>query len=98
MEEDNKTNKLPDFKRKVVERFSQRITDYVFLMIQNDRELMGEYLHVIAQNKSLANVNSQIAKEIKKSFNLENFDSTKTDYQPSSFLIQDFMKFKIMEE
>jgi hypothetical protein len=80
------------FKTKVVDMFCEKITDKVFLMIQNDRQLMHEYLQIIANNNSVANVNSQIAKEIKDRFNLSNLN-LKND-SPESFLIQSHEEFK----
>lgn len=60
-------------------------------MIQNDRDLMGKYLHVVEENTSLAYVNSEIAKEIKSRFDLENIGRNEN---PDSFLIQGYEKFK----
>jgi hypothetical protein len=77
---------LPTFKKKIVESFCEKITDKVFLMIQNDRELMHDYLQIIAQNNTVANVNSQIAKAIKDRFKLENKHFKNSD--PESVLIQ----------
>lgn len=84
---------LKNFKELVVEKFCATITDKVFLMIQNDRELMRDYLDIISQNNSVANVNGQIAKEIKKRFNLENKDLRNCN--PESFLIQSHEEFKV---
>jgi len=68
------------------------ITDTIFLMIQNDRELMSDYLHVVANQGNLGYVNSEIAKEIKQEFELENEDM-KNEY-PNSFLIQSHEFFR----
>lgn len=84
---------LKEFKEIVVEKFCATITDKVFLMIQNDRELMRDYLDIISKNNSVANVNGQIAKEIKKRFNLENKDLRNNN--PESFLIQSHEEFKV---
>ncbi|MEI6823477.1 MAG: hypothetical protein WCL51_16215 [Bacteroidota bacterium] len=84
---------LQVFKKKVVDIFCENITDKVFLMIQNDRKLMYEYLKIIEENNSIANVNSQIAKEIKKRFSLENKDFK--NVEPESFLIQSHEEFKV---
>jgi len=83
--------KLDDFKSKVVKMFCNDITDRVFLMIQNDRELMQEYLSIIEHGNSRANINSQIAKEIKKRFQLDNEEMK--NKEPKSFLIQSHEKF-----
>ncbi len=79
---------LKEFKEKVVEKFCATITDKVFLMIQNDRELMRDYLDIISQNNSVANVNGQIAKEIKNQFKLKNKGLRNNN--PESFLIQSY--------
>ena len=83
--------KLDEFKSKVVNQFCEDITDRVFLMIQNDRTLMQEYLAIIEAGNSRANINSQIAKEIKKRFQLGNEDFK--NKKPESFLIKSHEKF-----
>lgn len=85
-------NKLDNFKKKVIKVFSEQLTDKVFLMIQNDRDLMREYLAVIEKSKSLANVNSEIAKEVKKRFKLKNLNQK--NKSPESFLIQGHEMFE----
>ena len=92
----NKTIELPEFKNKIIDLFAERITDYVFLMIQNDRKLMGEYLHIIEQNSSLKNVNSQIAQEVRSSFSLDLLNEK--EKIPQSFLIQGHDKFIIKKK
>lgn len=77
---------LDNFKKKVIEDFALQITDKVFLMIQNDRTLMKEYLSLIEKNDSLASINREIAKEVKKRFNLESLGEK--NKEPKSFLIQ----------
>lgn len=42
---------LGKFKQKIIDRFSVTITDRMFLMIQNDRELMQEYLYLLEKHK-----------------------------------------------
>jgi len=66
------------------------ITDTVFLMIQNDRELMYNYLRVVANQGNLGYVNSEIASEIKQYFDLTN--AGLNEY-PNSFLIQSYECF-----
>ena len=77
---------LNDFKKEVVDLFCETLTDKVFLMIQNDRELLHDYMLIVSKSTSLANVNSEIAKEVKKRFDLENQNNK--NKQPESFLIQ----------
>ena len=85
-------NDLNDFKEKVIDLFSEKLTDKVFLMIQNDRELMREYLSIIEKRNSLAFVNSEIAKEVKKRFDLKNLNQR--NEEPESLLIQAHEMFK----
>lgn len=83
---------LKVFKEKVIEQFSSTITDNVFLMIQNDKELMKEYLLLLEKHK-LNILNSSLAKEIKKRYNLENKDLKNKN--PKSNLIQTFETFEV---
>ena len=85
-------NDLNDFKEKVIDLFSEKLTDKVFLMIQNDRELMREYLSIIEKRNSLAFVNSEISKEVKKRFDLKNLNQR--NEEPESLLIQAHEMFK----
>lgn len=82
---------LKDFKSKVIDKFCETITDRIFLMIQNDRDLMQEYLSIIEKGNSRANINSQIAKEIKKRFQLDNQIMRNID--PQSSLIKSHEQF-----
>jgi hypothetical protein len=84
---------LNTFKQKVIGKFSEQITDQVFLMIENDRELMNDYLHILCQHNSVHDVNGKIAKAVKENFGLENL--SKRNKKPKSFLIQSFEQFKI---
>ena len=78
------------FTEKVMDRFTKEITDQVFLFIQNDKELLREYLHLLNETK-LNSVNSNIAKAIKKRYNLTNLESKG---EPKSLLILDYEEFK----
>jgi hypothetical protein len=84
-------NKLKEFKQKVMDQFSSEITDNVFLMIQNDKDLLFEYLKLLEGHK-LNILNSSIAKEIKKRYNLDNKDLIIEN--PKSLLIQTHQSFK----
>lgn len=59
--------KISDFNELVVLRFSQELTDRVFLMIQEDRELMQIYLDAVAKHGKRS-VNSNLAKAARKRF------------------------------
>ena len=78
------------FADKVLSRFSDSITDYVFLTIQNDRELMLEYLRLVSDTK-LDTVNQQIGKKVKDHFNLKNAPSRQDS--PQSTLIKSHQVF-----
>ena len=39
------------FTKKVLDRYSNEITDQVFLFIQNDRELMRDYLGLLKNSQ-----------------------------------------------
>ena len=58
------------FTQSVLKEFRQRLTDQVFLFIENDRELLGQYLHTV-EGKELDTVNAHIAQAIKRHFGLE---------------------------
>lgn len=83
-------NLLTRFNSKVLDKFSKTITDSVFLMIQNDRELMKEYLDLV-QDKTLIVVNQHLGKAIKERFSLVNFPDRQK--KPKSTLIQTHQKF-----
>ena len=81
---------LKDFTKKVLDDFATHITDKVFLLIQNDRELLQEYLHLV-EDKKLNTVNAYIGKEVKKRFGLSNIQERED--LPESTLIQSHQKF-----
>lgn len=81
---------LKDFTEKVLDEFATHITDKVFLLIQNNRELLQEYLHLV-EDKKLNTVNAYIGKEVKKRFGLSNIQEREN--LPESTLIQSHQKF-----
>lgn len=84
-------SRLDDFNKKVFGQFEATITDRVFLLIQNDHELMHEYLRLV-HDKGLDTVNQQIGKAVKEHFKLENAAERGTT--PNSTLIQSFQIFE----
>ncbi len=82
---------LNDFKDKVLDQFCEDITDRVFLMIQNDRELMQDYLDVLSSGNARKSINSELAKEVKRRFNLMN--QGVKNKEPKSTLIKSHEKF-----
>lgn len=81
---------IKDFTDKVLNKFNEQITDEIFCFIENDRELMHEYLLLLNQHK-LNVLNSNIAKRIKEKYNLDNLDISNN---PKSKLIQGFTTFE----
>ncbi len=82
---------LNDLSEKVLHRFSQTITDKIFLFLQSDKELMQDYLQTVAK-KGLDVTNMHLGKAIKIRFNLEN-DIQRED-NPSSTLIKSHQIFQ----
>jgi hypothetical protein len=87
-----KNIEIKEFKQKVMDKFCEELTDQVFLMIEQDRNLLHEYMLLIAQNKSLSNINSQIAKAVKNRFDLDN--KHQENKNPNSKLIQAHERFE----
>jgi hypothetical protein len=73
-----------------IKMLNKRITNEVFLIIQNDRELMYEYLRLV-ESMGLDTVNQSIGKEVKKQYGLTNIDDREDN--PSCTLIQSHQKF-----
>ncbi len=77
--------------REAIAKFNKKITNEVFLTIQNDRDLMQKYLRVV-ETKGLNVTNQIIGKVIKARYHLENIEDR--EYNPSCTLIQSHQKFK----
>ena len=81
----NKSEKIAE---KALQLMIENITDNVFMVIQEDRALMKQYIdQVIADGKD--NVNQTIAKYIKNRLNLTNLGR---DDDPASSLISSYEK------
>ncbi|WP_346859092.1 hypothetical protein [uncultured Draconibacterium sp.] len=78
-------NTIDDLAEKAIKKIKESITDEVFLIIQNDKQLMHEYLRLV-QEKGLNVVNMRIGKGVKSAFSLTNDDYRNDD--PKSTLIQ----------
>ena len=74
-----------------IKRMNKRITNEIFLIIQNDRELMKEYLRAIERD-TLDTVNKIIGKEVKRAYGLININDREDN--PSCTLIQSHQKFE----
>lgn len=58
---------VKQFTDKVIAKFAEEITDQVFLMIENDKDLMKEYLDLVDKN-SLIQLSTEIGKAVKSKF------------------------------
>lgn len=74
-----------------IRRMNKRITNEIFLIIQNDRDLMKEYLRAV-QDSGLDVVNQMIGKRVKASYKLINVNDREDN--PSCTLIQSHQKFE----
>ncbi len=74
-----------------IKKMNKRITNEIFLIIQNDRALMKEYLRAI-ESSGLDIVNQTIGKEVKKAYGLVNVNDREDN--PSCTLIQSHQKFE----
>ncbi len=70
---------------------NKKITNEVFLTIQNNRSLMLEYLRAVEAN-GLDSVNQTIGKEVKAAYQLTNVNEREDN--PSCTLIQSHQKFE----
>jgi len=84
--------KLNNYIDTVLNRFAGPITDQVFLMIQNDKEFMQEYLGLLASGTDPHTLNCKLGKQIKAKFNLKNAGRCK---DPKSTLIRSYESHKI---
>lgn len=76
---------------KAIEKLNKKITNEIFLIIQNDRELMHEYLRAVEKD-TLDVVNQQIGKSVKIAYSLIN--ANEREDNPSCTLIQSHQVFK----
>jgi hypothetical protein len=81
---------IKEFLEKVIAEKNKRITDDFFLFIENDRELLKEYLYLV-EKKGLQEVNKQIAKGIEAEYNLNSFGE---NGEPESKLITTYSLLK----
>jgi hypothetical protein len=75
---------------KVISRKNKTITDEVFLLIQNDRGFMREYLDLVRE-KGLDVVNRHIGKMVMTRYGLTHDEGRNTE--PESTLISSHTKF-----
>ena len=76
--------------KKAIAKMNKKITDEIFLIIQNDPKLMHEYLKAV-ETKGLDTTNQTIGKIVKKEYKLTNLDR---EDRPSCTLIKSHQKFQ----
>jgi hypothetical protein len=82
--------KPSEIAKAAIEKMNKRITNEVFLIIQNDRKLMHDYLRTVEEH-GLDSVNQQIGKAIKAAYHLTNINDREDN--PNCTLIQSHQKF-----
>lgn len=80
-----------DLADEVIAQKNKSITDEIFLLIQNDKDFMRDYLRLV-EDKGLNAVNKCIGKRIKERYTLINDDYR--DDAPVSTLIRSHQCFK----
>jgi hypothetical protein len=70
---------------------NKKITNEVFLIIQNDRDLMYDYLRAV-EKEGLDKVNQTIGRQVKDSYKLVNVNDRENN--PTCTLIQSHQKFE----
>ena len=83
--------KAKEIAKEAIAILNKRITNEVFLTIQNNRALMQEYLRAI-QDQGLDTVNQTIGKEVKAAYKLANVNDREDN--PSCTLIQSHQMFE----
>jgi len=77
--------------QKAIGKMNKQITNEIFMIIQNNRELMYEYLRAVEAN-GLDSVNQIIGREVKTAYQLTNIDDREDN--PSCTLVQSHQKFE----
>ena len=78
---------LADFEEKALTKFTREITDIFFCYIENDRDLLQEYLRVTGREDGLDITNMALGKRVREWFGLENGDECTN---PKSKLIKSY--------
>lgn len=77
-----------EFAQKVTDKFNEELTDLVFQYIENNAELMHDYLRLVS-DIDLDTVNKALGRKIKEKFGVDNLDRNN---KPKSKLIQSYTK------
>ena len=84
---------LSEFCDEVLNEFRNNITDAVFCYLQNDKELMRNYLALVRNlDKGKQTINSQLAQAITREFGLKSTKRIKET--PNSVLIESFSELE----
>lgn len=75
------------FADEVISDFNKSITDKVFLHIQNNKDLMQKYLHLVAEKGSKKDVNKVIGKHIMQKYGLTH-KGIKNDVPESTLILE----------
>lgn len=78
---------LDEFKDHALESFTREITDLFFRYIEDDKNLMQEYLRVIGRESDIDSTNKRLGLEVKDWFNLDNVQENRN---PKSKLIRSY--------
>ena len=78
---------LQNFEEKALKQFTTEITDLFFLYIENDEDLMHDYLRVIGRECDLDTTNKKLGEAVKGWFKLENGEINR---EPMSKLIESY--------
>lgn len=84
---------LNQFCKDAIAKFEENPIDALFCYIQCDKQLMKDYLDVVAESRDLRNVNSGIAKALAVHYGTKSRGDR--DYEPNSTLIQ---SYSLLEE
>ena len=78
---------LQDFENKALKQFTKEITDLFFCYIQDDPDLMHDYLRLIGRAGDLDTTNKKLGEAVKNWFRLQNGEENQ---EPMSMLIESY--------
>lgn len=79
-----------DLANRAISVMNKRITNEIFIIIQNDKDLMHDYLRLV-ETEGLDRVNQEVGKAVKSAYGLANIDDRENN--PACTLIQSHQKF-----
>jgi len=83
------SNDITEFADEAISQMNKSITDKIFLLIQNDKNLMRTYLQLVEEH-GINSVNTQIGKRVKEIYDLEDAERNEN---PISTLIKSYQEF-----